>query len=297
MTDQPDKIPAPPPKLYENIPFGQYLSWDAMSQSAVKPLAKSAAHYQAWLSKQENTKALRVGHITDTLVFEPDLWEDNYKVKPRTYKASDGTVKPWNGNATVCKQWMEDAETLGKIIISGPEYDEAVRVSTAVRGHPAAAAALSEGKSQVSMVWIDPDSGVLCKGRLDWLTATGIYDLKTTKEGGPEQHQFPRECVTYGYHIQAAFYTDGYEQLTGVALPYHLIIAEKGSPYAVGVRRMEYPSLLAGHNIYKRTLLNYKGCCERKKWPGFSDFIEPMNIPTWALRQELGDDEGDDDGI
>jgi len=297
-TQEPDiddlRIPPPDPGIYENIPFGQYLSWDALSQSACKPLDRSPLHYQAWLRIQENTPALRVGSITDTLVFEPGLFEENYCVRPRTYTNDKGEVKPWRANAKVCMAWMDDAEMLGKIIITPGEYDEAARMAKSVRAHPAAADALSSGQAQLSMVWIDKDTGVVCKGRLDWLCSLGIFDLKTTKEGGPLPHQYSREMNTYGYHIQAAFYVDGYEACTGRAVHFHHIVAEKKGPRAVAVYRIEPPSIEAGRGIYKRALHTYKGCCERNEWPGYSHFIEPINIPTYALRDELGD-EGDTD--
>lgn len=296
MSEQPDRIPPPDLGIHEDIEFGRYLSWDAMSQSAAKPLARSPQHYLAYLRRQENTKALRTGHITDTLVFEPKLFSKNYKVKPRTYTNDNGEVKPWHGGAQACKDWMEEAERSGKIIISGPEYDEAVRLSTAVREHDAAKDILAEGKSQLSMVWADEETGIICKGRIDWLCGAGIVDLKTTKDAGPEPHQFGREIVTYGYHVQGAFYHDGYEQLTGEDRDFIIIAAEKGSPHAVAVYRVGSLSLQAGRSIYRRALYNYRQCKQWDEWPGYSQYIEPLDIPRWALIQELGNEaEGHND--
>jgi len=293
--EQPTKIPAPEPGLHFDIPFGQYLSWDAVNQSACKPMDITPAHYVAYLTKNENTPALRVGSLTDTLVFEPKLFAERFDVTPRSYVNSDGDTKPWRGNANVCKEWVAESAVSGKTILTPKEHDEAVRLSQAVFKHRAGGELLAKGQAQISMVWVDEVTGVLCKGRLDWLTDEAIVDLKTTIDASEDG--FPSQINKYRYHVQAAFYKDGYKAITGLDRPFIIIAAEKGSPWGVHVVEVQPPSLETGRSMYRRALSKFRECQDTNNWHGYSQFVEPIDIPLWAIRQELGKEYGEADVI
>ena len=56
------------------------------------------------------------------------------------------------------------------------------------------------------------------RGRIDWLLPNAIVDLKTTINAAPSK--FSRALIDYGYALQAAWYQEGYEALTGERLPF-----------------------------------------------------------------------------
>ncbi len=279
----------PKPGVYHNVPFDEYLAWDAMNKSGVGPITKSPAHYQEFLANPPSSEAMSLGSLTDTLVFEEGALFDRFQIRPDTYEADDGTTKPWRANANKCKETLAKLQASGKLVVSEGDYKAAVKLKEAVYAHRAAAEILGQGKPQVSILWVDRDTGVPCKARLDWVEPhVSIDDLKTTRTAGPDE--FPRECAKYLYHVQGAVYTDGWETLTGERLPFIIIAVEKGDKPKVAVYKMDKISLEAGRGVYKRALYAYKACKASGVWPGYSEFVEPITMPTWVLRAELGDE-------
>ncbi|KKN83550.1 hypothetical protein LCGC14_0297890 [marine sediment metagenome] len=291
MTEQREIIECPEPGIYYGIPEETYHAWDAFSKSKVGELIKSPAHMQARLREGLDTAAVRLGSLTDTVVFDPDKLLERFSIQPSTYVDDKKETKPWNINAKKCKEILAQLEATGKgKPISNAMYQAAMALREAVKHQPAAMGLLQHGQSQVSIVWDDPDTGVRCKARLDWYwPAHSITDLKTTKDGSLEG--FPREMNKYGYHIQAAVYTEAVAVHTGKDLPFFIIAAEKPARnHAVGVYQVGEDSILAGRNVWKRALYKYRECKENNHWPGYSPFIEPIDIPDWAIRAELGEE-------
>ena len=181
-----DRIPPPGVGIHHHIAEEVYHSWDAMSQSQVKPFLRSPRQYLLYRSRGISSDALRLGSLTDTLVFEPGEFAKRFTMRPATYQTEDGETKKWNANANICKAMLGQYEATGLPIIDAREHREASMLAKAVRNHPVAEQRFSKGEAQLSLVWKDSESGVLCKARLDWLSDC-ISDLKTArdaKEGG-----------------------------------------------------------------------------------------------------------------
>ncbi len=281
-------IKTPEPRIYYDVDAETYHRWDAMSQSQIKPLAKSPRHLLQYRKRGIDSESIRLGLLTDTLVFEPDEFSKRFIMRPANYENDKGEVKPWNANANVCKEMLRQYEASGLPVITTAQHRAASMMARAVRSHKAAKQHLANGRAQVSLVWDDSESGIRCKARLDWLRSDGIDDLKTTRDASPDG--FPGECTRYKYHIQAAMYVDGYAALTGDRLPFSLIAVENHGFHPVAVYTVEPESIVAGRSIYKRALFSYRQCKASGAWPAYSDFEEPINISRWALREELGEE-------
>lgn len=276
------------PGIYFDIPFEEYVALDAFNQSGAKKLLRSPAHYQAYLLEEEEKKSdcLILGSIVDCLALEPQKFDSYFAIRPETYTNEKGETKPFNVNAKVCQAVMEQLSASGKQVIKTNMLDAATSIAAAITRHKTAAEIIGRSKKQVSLVWEDVDTGVLCKGRLDMLSETDISDLKSTVDASPEG--FSRSIESFGYHIQGAFYSDGYAALTGnIQLPYNIIAAETESPFCVATYALEADTLLIGRAIYKKALKKYADCKTHNNWPGYSDFLEPIDVPAWAIKKGL----------
>lgn len=278
----------PSPGIYENVPFADYLSWDAFSQSGVRHILRSPKHYKYYLLTDVKTDAMRMGTLVDCLVFEPDNYQIEYVVRPATYENTKGEIKPWNMNSLVCKKRFADIEASGSEIISKENLETAEAIKESVMNHFTGAKLINAGKHQVSIVWVDEDTGVTCKARIDNYRDEGIDDLKTTVDASAGA--FSRHLNQFNYHVQGAMYIDARSVHEGNVLPYHIIAAESSEPYCVMVHTIGPDSLFKGRDIYKKALRIYAECQERDKWPGYSDFAEPIDIPVWALEKDYTDD-------
>ena len=67
--------------------------------------------------------------------------------------------------------------------------------------------------------------------------ANALIDLKTAVTAAPQR--FSRSLVDYGYALQAAWYQDGYEALTGERLPFVHVVVEKEPPHLVAMYQVD----------------------------------------------------------
>ncbi len=77
-----------------------------------------------------------------------------------------------------------------------------------IEKHPMLAKAFSGGQPEVSVFWVDRETGVPCKSRIDYLKATAIVDLKSFSNplGKPIDVAVRHAIATNLYHVQAAMY-------------------------------------------------------------------------------------------
>jgi exodeoxyribonuclease VIII len=137
-----------------------------------------------------------------------------------------------------------------------------------------------QGKAETTHMWTDATTGVECKCRPDWLTSNLIVDLKTTEDASPRG--FQRSVANYRYHVQAAWYLDGIEAVTGTRPDQFIFICvEKKPPYAVGVYAADAEMIQIGAETAARDLEVYATCKAADAWPSYSDQIEPLSLPAW----------------
>lgn len=74
---------------------------------------------------------------------------------------------------------------------------------------------LSDGYSEVSVFWIDEETGARCKARFDYLRTRGIIDLKSygCPSDAPPLTFFLRQIERYGYELQASHYRHAWEAM------------------------------------------------------------------------------------
>lgn len=156
--------------------FADYLAADAMSNSGLKRLRRSPAHFKAGDDPDAEQKpSLRRGSLLHTLVLEPDTLTARYRIKPdgMTFVTKEG------------KAWRDETPA-GVEIVTAAEHKTALRQAANLRAVPEVAALLGEGQAEVSFFWIDDITGELCKGRADWVFSTGqgviLLDLKTSED-------------------------------------------------------------------------------------------------------------------
>ena len=143
---------------------------------------------------------------------------------------------------------------------------------------------LEEGIAEKTIIWDDLATGAPCKARPDFVTqrmgSTFIVDLKTTEDASPRG--FSRSAYKYRYHVQAAFYLDGYEQAHGVTPEAFIFIAvEKNPPYLVACYIYGPEDLSLARETYRANLATYLECRNSNSWPGYPEIINPLELPNY----------------
>ncbi|BAO20632.1 hypothetical protein [Pseudomonas phage PPpW-3] len=181
----------------------------------------------------------------------------------------------------VVAQW--EANNGHRKILNPDQWAQVHAMRESVMEHPAASRLLTSvpGKAEVSFYWTDAKTGELCRMRPDWLREDDlIVDLKTTEDASPEG--FARSIAKFRYDVQDAFYSDGFEAVTGRRPKGFVFIAvEKKPPYAVGVYVLDAESKELGRAQYRKNLDSLAECVKSNNWPGYGEKIVKVALPAW----------------
>jgi hypothetical protein len=221
------------------------------------------------------SEAKRWGDMLDTFILTPELWSERFAVKPATYKNEKGEVKPWNGNATKCKEWLELQSD--KTVVSAREVEHVNAAKNRLFDEPTCDAfllsAAPEGlQVQCTARW----DGIPVKVLLDLVPGKDsefsrcLGDLKSTRNASPRA--FARQCYTMGYHVQAALYLDLYNAATGEQREdWCFLLSENFPPFEVGKELLSADFLALGRRTYRAALDAYARCVATKHWPGYDE--------------------------
>ncbi len=268
-------IVAPPTGVDYAMPQADYLALEDLGSGDIKRLLRSPAHYLAERDKvTEPTDAMVIGSAVHLAVLEPVRFSREVIVAPKFDRRTT------SGKAAAAEF---DAEYADHMKLTLADFDTVRRSADAVLAHPAARALLSEGAPEVTLRWVDATTGAPCRARFDWLRPDhGAVDLKTTRDASPGG--FPREIAQHGYHLQAAHYDAGALAVLGQSLPYWAFVAvEKEPPFAVGVYVLDRESIDAAAARVADALGRWRASTDSGRWPAYSDLIEPITLPKWAL--------------
>lgn len=267
-------IPDMPPETYHAI--------NAMSAGGLKRMAQSPAHFYGMQldpsrpPSGEPTPAMKNGTLVHTALFEPDQVEARYVVKPEGMSLATVAGKAWK------------AENEGREIVDAAQMAAALAQARAVRALPDVGALLAEGRGESSAFWIDDETGELCKCRPDWTSPAGdgvvLVDGKTCQDASPEG--FSRSIWNMDYHLQAAWYSDGYERATGIKVHGFVFAAVESSwPHQAAAYMLDDDVMDKARAKYRQLLNRYAECKRTNVWPGYPAEIQPITLPRWALKE------------
>jgi exodeoxyribonuclease VIII len=236
------------------------------------------------------------GTLAHCAVLEPEEFFDRYVVTP-----SDAPRKPTEAQRNAKKPSPETIESIawwdafyqrniGKEIITQEQSDTAWKQRDSVLTIPDVAEALASGMPEVSAFWTDEETGILCKCRPDWVHPCDdgsviLVDLKTTTDASPRE--FSRSIAKWRYHVQAAWYADGYAKASGLTVRGFVFAAvETDFPHLPAAYMLDDDSIDQGRTDYRRNLETYAECLACGIWPGYEKEIQLTRIPNWAFDQD-----------
>jgi len=251
------------------ISNADYHADPAISASQLKTVMQSPYHYWSRYLDPDRvamapTAAMRFGSLAHCAVLEPDELSKRYQLAP------DRRTK--EGKAAVVEMAAAGIEA-----VSEADMVLAVNMAVAVHGHPTAGALLQSGQAEQSFWWDDIATGMRCKCRPDWFDGTTIVDLKTCQDASPTG--FAKAVANFGYSIQAAHYLAG-----TLATRFIFVAVEKTAPYAIGVYELNTEALIHGSIARHNALQRIQDCRAINEWPGYTDGIQTLQLPGWALK-------------
>lgn len=236
------------PGIYFHMSEEEYLADPALSSSGVRDLLISPltfwvnSHMCDW-AEQESVAKNNGAAFHKRIVEGAEAFKAAYAAKPDKADypdALDGSaqLKAWlrenelpvtgtipelcdrireaDPSVELWPDIMADFEdsTEGKIRITRDLYQQIEFRAGIVDRHPAVQKAFKGGFPEVSIFWIDEETGIAMKARIDYLKTRAIVELKTFSNQF-DKPLFTTVCNAIAqrrYHVQAAIYLEAVEQ-------------------------------------------------------------------------------------
>lgn len=265
--------------LVPGLAFDEYRRAPGTNVSALKELSRSPRHYQFRLNNPKESAALKMGSVCHTAVLEPHRFLAEYVLWDK--RDDEDGLKRRRGKDW--KAFEAEARDAGKRVVTDAEYKLALSMRDAVRTHSAAMRYLHSGQAEVSMFWQDAETGRNCKGRIDWLTTSEgdvLAGLKTARTAHPIG--FGNAAARLGYHLQWAYYRDGYQAITGKSARMVEIVVENTPPYDVVVFVIPDEVIDAGQEEYREHFKKLAECEASGSWPGLAAEEQVLSLPSWV---------------
>ncbi|EIL0742401.1 exodeoxyribonuclease VIII, partial [Salmonella enterica] len=198
------------PGIYYDIPNEAYHAGPGVSKSQLDDIADTPAIY-LWRKNApvdtEKTKTLDTGTAFHCRVLEPEEFSKRFIIAPEfNRRTSAGKEEE--------KTFLEECARTGRTVLTAEEGRKIELMYQSVMALPLGQWLVeSAGYAESSVYWEDPETGILCRCRPDKIIPEfhWIMDVKTTAD----IQRFRTAYYDYRYHVQDAFYSDGYRAQFG----------------------------------------------------------------------------------
>ncbi|EEC8510432.1 exodeoxyribonuclease VIII [Escherichia coli] len=264
------------PGIYYGISNENYHVGPGVSKSQLDDIADTPALY-LWRKNapvdNTKTKTLDLGTAFHCRVLEPEEFSNRFIVAPEFNRRT-------NAGKEEEKAFLMECASTGKTVITAEEGRKIELMYQSVMALPLGQWLVeSAGHAESSIYWEDPETGILCRCRPDKIIPEfhWIMDVKTTAD----IQRFKTAYYDYRYHVQDAFYSDGYEAQFGVQPTFVFLVASttiECGRYPVEIFMMGEEAKLAGQLEYHRNLRTLADCLNTNEWPA----IKTLSLPRWA---------------
>lgn len=208
---------------------------------------------------------------------------------PAEYLASNGAA-----STTAAKTFIAEVRAAGKIPLKESEFQPINDMAEAVLANPSAVALFAqEGMAEASVFANDPDTGVACRARFDFLPEQKerrivAVDVKTAVDASPAG--FEKAVANHGYDTQRGHYLDVLKWATG-EMPHGFepeflfVVIEKEPPYLTAVYQLTPQWSNMGHTKAAHARALYAEAVETGVWTGYPTDINFIAPPQFALYQ------------
>ncbi len=262
------------PGIYPGVPSRDYhQKIDAYNPSLIKELiqvsAKSMQHMKQ--HPRERTQAMLIGAATHKLVLPGERGDFN-----AAYAIWEGDRR---GNKY--KEFKAEAIEAGREILKGEDYDAIRQINKAVKAHGASMELLNQnGQAELTIIWIDKQTGLTCKGRIDWWHGS-VTDLKTSRDVRP--YYFCNDMARRLHHVSVGAYITGLRTLGEEVDGAHLIAAKNCGDHDVVRYDLSDSFIRRGITEWHKALQRVKWCEKNNQWPGIAEEPYPLELPNWAM--------------
>lgn len=272
-----------------------HLDFKSVSNTMLKHLDDVEKYYHYYVSMDRRPPNLgsktqvMVGQVVHQILLEKVPVEEVLCHYTLSCFKSNGTLNP-----KPAKEFREQAEAEGKIVVKDDEFRRIMEICNAVNRHPLGRLLEKEGMIfEQPIYWTDNTTGIDCRACPDFAYNCGdevlCYDLKITERANPRQ--WSRLAKKFAYYQQDAHYSSGLAHITGLPVRFVFWVVESVWPYRIAQYEYDAISRERAGEAYQ---LRLKELARRKKKNDWSDAwtqesnylaVEPWDVPD--LEDEL----------
>ena len=259
--------------IIADLPFDQYLSIEAASNSFLKDMRRSPAHARYKEAEDYDTRAKEIGSAIHMALLEPDRFHEHYLIAD----ADDRRSAKYKGLAM---------DVGGARVLTISEHKRILGMQDSAYQNKRFAKIMSmPGRNELTVVSKDPETGMPVKIRFDRKPDQPIaMDLKKCQDA--RGSEFVKAITNYLYYMQVAFYTDVWFWETGEKLKSFPIAAlEEKAPHGLVMHDLDEVAMILGRKHYREALDSYARCMDSGIWPGYEDDSECTSVTSWAAME------------
>lgn len=268
------------PGIYYDLSNEDYQSGPGVSKSQLDDIAIDPSCY-LWRKNapedEDKKTALIMGSALHCLMLEPDAFDKRYITAPEFNRRTN------QGKAEE-QEFLKNVATMGMTVLDVEQGRKLRLMRESIMAHHSARFFLeAEGHCESSIYWNDEETNELCRIRPDKILKRTpvIIDIKKISDIS----RFSRHIEEYRYHVQDAYYREGYFKHFGVH-PQFIFIAVSESidcgRYPVHTYKLAEQDVSVGRALFRQNLYAYHQCRITGNWGG----IEEISRPEWARKQD-----------
>lgn len=239
----------------------------------------------------EPTPSMKFGKLVHLAVLEGPKFEKRYVVMPEFTGFTGKGELTTNSNCKEVKEkrkaWIDEQDPQA-IITTQDERDKIVGIIGKIIKHKDSGMLFGDGKPEMSGFYVDPETGIMCKFRNDFMSNNGriLTDLKTAKSS--EFRLFGSNAFRMRYDIQLFMYATGVKQITGHFPDILALMAvEPTGNYESAIYTFEVSDLLKAESDYRRALRRIKHCIDTNDWPQRQEEAQRIYTPKWFIDETV----------
>lgn len=273
----PGAIPAagPAPGIYYDIPASEYHQWEAISSTLLKKYAANPSTARTPYVPGDDANVGSGIHAYSLQGHEGLNAECFFLPESCGGKSAKA----------IAEREMYAASNPGKALLPAyygspapglPIMKVLEGVDESLFAHPKISTVMENSRKEVSLVWIDPGSGMKCKARLDIWDGSIIWDLKKVRKIGGLKWEMDSGLM---YRIQAAHYLNGAEACGLKPVAFGFIACEAFPPFEVRPFYSDPDKTELAQFEVKRLIGLVKQSMENDYWPNFPP---PPGLMNWS---------------
>jgi len=246
------------PGIHRNIPAEDYFAVRAVSATFLKRfLLDTPAHAKAMIDGllDEDTSAMSKGTALHAALLEPDLFASSFVIGPEVAR----NTKEWKAFA---------AQHPGRELFKPSEMQDIIGMRDALWSDPYCAKAIKAcDERELTIIWTDKETGVLCKARIDLYSTRSamLLDVKTTGD----LSRFDKTAFDQGYDIQIAHYCNALAAVGLTAKTAGFLCSEQSAPWLPDIYQPSGEMLAGGFDLIARAMPLVLQCHMSGRWPGY----------------------------